>query len=56
MPKELDDMVDAIKASHSNVNPWAVARAKLGSDKQIMARRGTGSKSKVGDRKLRRKK
>jgi len=47
MPAELERMVSAIKRKGGAVNPFAVARSKLGSDAQIKARRkGRGRKAK----------
>lgn len=39
MPKEFDERVKAIKRSGGADNPYAVARAQLGSDAEIRARR-----------------
>ena len=39
MPRELERMVAAIKRSGGAKNTYAVARAKLGTDAQIKARR-----------------
>jgi hypothetical protein len=39
MPAKFDKMVKAIKKSGSAVNPFAVARAKLGSNADIRAGR-----------------
>lgn len=51
MPVEFDKLVNEIKAKGGADNPFAVARSVLGSNAQIAARRGTGSKSLAGDRK-----
>ena len=55
MPAEFDKLVAQIKAKGGATNPFAVARKVLGSNAQIMARRGTGSESRAGDRKRRMK-
>lgn len=51
MPKEFDDRVKAIKASGGAANPYAVARAQLGSDAEIKARRKRKTKRKLGGKK-----
>lgn len=53
MPKEFDKLAKQVEAKGSAANPFAVARKVLGTDAQIKARRGTGSKSKAGDRRIR---
>ena len=47
MPKKFDDMVKAIKKSGGADNPFAVARAKLGTNADIRAgRKPYGGKKK----------
>ena len=50
MPRELDEMVSAIKRSGGAKNPYAVARSRLGSDAKIKARRKGKTKAKPSGR------
>jgi hypothetical protein len=39
MPRELESCVKQVKAEGNVKNAWAVCRARLGSDAEILARR-----------------
>ena len=56
MPAEFEKLVSKIKAGGSAKNPYAVARGVLGTDAQIIARRGTGKESKMGKKVMKKSK